>query len=440
MATLNRELDFVISGWLAGGDEDPAAAATLASFAIEAGPDRTPLTEVEDRLAMTVRPYIHVPASAVAGWLLANWWRLRWEPSPGDATPSFSWRRAHSMAAIGGGYAWPAVELVSDGEFVQLRSHAEPATDVAGVRYLNGATVNVPVRDFEAAVDSFVHQVESRLVTCAPQEREISELRAELAEERSDNDLSRRCRLQALAGIDPGEAPAGWLWRADALAEGVGGAAADEVMAALPRLNGDLGIAEEAIEAIRRSPAAVDLSGLGAPAASASGAELPWQRATRLAADLRRRLGIPAGPIDDRRLGDLLRVRLPLETSGKAQRDLAGGFRNGAGPNRTSVLVPTWRAESQRFYLGRVIACALVAPSSQAFLPVTGASTALQKFERAFSQELLCPWSDLDPFTDEHGVDDEGVAEAAERFGVSQKLVLTTLVNRGKLPRERLAA
>lgn len=439
---MKRELDFVISDWLAGGDEDPAAAATLASFAIEAGPERTRLTEVEDRLAKTVRPHIHVPASAVAEWLLANWWRLRWEPSPVDAFPNLSWLRAHSMAAIGGGFAWPALELASDGEFVQIRSRAEPSPDVAGIRYLKDVTVNVSAAAFESAVDAFVDQVEARLVTCVPRERELSELRAELAEERADPELSRQCRIQALAGIDPGEAPDEWLRRAEALAKEIGGDAADEVMAALPQLNGNLGAAEGAIEAIRHSGTSIDLSGLGAPAARTSAAELPWQRGARLAADLRQRLDIPAGPIDDDRLGDLLDVRLPLEITRKAQRDLAGGFRNGQDNRnrRTSLLVPTQRPENQRFYLGRVIACALALPASQALLPVTETYTALQKLERSFSQELLCPWSDLDLFTDERGMDDEGVAEAAEHFRVSQQVVLTTLVNRGKLPRERLAA
>lgn len=440
MATLRRELDFVISGWLAGGDEDPAAAATLSFFAIEAGPEDIPLTEVEDRLAKTVRPHIHVPASAVAEWLLVNWWRLRWESAPSESPPSTSWRRAHSMAAIGGGYAWPVIELASDGEFVQLRSRAEPAPDVAAVRYLNDVTVNVPVGDFEAAVDAFVDQVEARLAACAPKERGIAELRAELAEERADPRMSRQARLQALAGIDPGDASEDWLVHADALVGEIGGEAAEEVMAVLPRLDGKLAAAEAAIEAIRTAATAVDLSGLGASSAHVSVAELPWQRGARLARDLRQRLGIPAGPIDDVHLGDLLGVRLPLETTGNPQRPLAGGFRNGMGDRRASLLVPNRRRESQRFYIGRVIACALVAPPSQSLLPVTTAYTALQKVERAFSQELLCPWSDLDPFTDEHGLDDEGVAEAAEHYGVSQQLVLTTLVNRGKLPRERLAA
>lgn len=85
-----------------------------------------------------------------------------------------------------------------------------------------------------------------------------------------------------------------------------------------------------------------------------------------------------------------------------------------------------------------MIGCAIASSEAEHFLPVTTSATALQKFERAFAQELLCPWDALDAFTDEHGMDEEGIAEAAEYFQVSEWLVLTTLVNRGKLPRHRL--
>src|SRR5258708_35607813 len=125
-------------------------------------------------------------------------------------------------------------------------------------------------------------------------------------------------------------------------------------------------------------------------------------------------------------------------TTYEDQRVLSGGFRNGKSHGRTAILIPKHRVESQRFYLARVIGCALRASPQEHVLPVTDAGTALQKFERSFAQELLCPWVDLDTFTDEHGIDADGIAEAAEHFEVSQWLVLSTLVNRKKLPRDRL--
>jgi Zn-dependent peptidase ImmA (M78 family) len=80
----------------------------------------------------------------------------------------------------------------------------------------------------------------------------------------------------------------------------------------------------------------------------------------------------------------------------------------------------------------------LLSPPEDHLLPVTGAATALQKFERAFAQELLCPWDALDAFTDEHGLGEERIADAAAHFEVSERTILSTLVNKKKLPRDRL--
>ena len=62
---------------------------------------------------------------------------------------------------------------------------------------------------------------------------------------------------------------------------------------------------------------------------------------------------------------------------------------------------------------------ALVSHADQHVLPGSNAGTALQKLERAFAQELLCPWRDLDEFTDEHGTDDEAIEAAADYFAGS---------------------
>lgn len=166
--------------------------------------------------------------------------------------------------------------------------------------------------------------------------------------------------------------------------------------------------------------------------------ELPWQRGMRVANELRNHLRIPTGPIDDETLQDLLKVQLPLASSWQGGRHLAGGFRNGITGGRTAILVTSRRKENQRCYLARLVASALAADAADHVLPVTDTNTALQKFERAFGQELLCPWQELDAFTDERGLDDEAVADAAEHFGVSQWLVQSALVNHGKLPRSRL--
>jgi hypothetical protein len=430
------QVDFEIGTWFASSDGDAAARATLASLRILAGPRREPVTEVEDTIARTVRTHIYVAAAPLAVWLLANWWRLRWEPDMRSAAPSFAWKQAHSMAAIGEGYAWPALEIASDGEFIQLRLARENTPDVCAIRYLRDVGLDVPAADFEAAVDAFVERVEGRLAEVAPGERTIAELRAELQEERADPKLAEQCKLQALAGIDPGEAPEGWLDAAADLAALAGTAASEEVMAAAPRSEGALKTVREALEAIQASPTTVNLAWVGHDPSIRKG-ELPWERGARLAQDVRARMGLGEGPLSDALLGDLLGVQFPLPSTIK--RPFSGGFANGGGLARTAVSVPTKRIDNQRFSLARLIGWVRAAPAEGHLLPMTDATTALQKLERSFAQEFLCPFAALDTFTDEHGLDDDGIAAAAESFGVSQRLILSTLVNKKKLGRERLS-
>jgi hypothetical protein len=393
------------------------------------------LTEVEDTIVRSVRPFIYVPAYPLARWLVLHWWRLRWEPKRGTR----QWARAHSLAAIGEGYAWPAIEFSSDGDFIQLRLEPEAATDVAAIRYLRDATIDLPVADFESAVEQLMEQVNGRLEQCEPTARDLAELWAELQEERSNPVLARACRWQALAGFEPGQASPAWLDEASALESVAGPSAAEEVMAVLPELPNGFESAQDALAALRRSRARVDLSWLSDLSVPRVKGELPWQTGERLARAVRESLGLAPGPIPTTKLSDLLGVRLPLKPLvSPGGRTLCGGYRNGHTDGRTSVAVPTVRLESQRFNLARLMASALQAPANQSVLPVTTAATAWQKVERAFAQELLCPWTELEAYTDRKALDDDVIADAAEHFEVSPYVVLATLVNKKRLSRARL--
>jgi hypothetical protein len=431
-----RQIDFEILTWLAPSDGHKAARATLASLRIHAGLGRDPLTEVEDTIARTVRTHINVAGAPLAVWLLANWWRLRWEPDTQSA--SLSWQQAHSMAAIGEGYAWPALEFASDGEFIQLRLAQENAPDACAVRYLREMLLDVPAADFEAAVDAFVDQVDGRLAEVAPGERTLADLRAELLEERIDPALAEQCRRQALAGIDAGQASDEWLRAAADLAALAGAKASEEVMAAALRSEHALESARETVEEIRASTTTVNLAWAVQGPPASSPAELPWERGARLARELRVRMGLSQGPLSNARLGELLNVHLPLTAAGK--RPFSGGFANGGGLANTAVTVASRRVDNQRFALARLVGWVRAAPAGGHLLPVTDAGTALQKLQRSFAQEFLCPFEALDAFTEEHGLDDDGIEDAAEYFGVSQRLILSTLVNKKKLPRNRLSA
>jgi len=190
-------LELEIDEWLPSSDADPLARATMASLRISV--DGLSLTEVHDRAAKTVRQHIHVPASLVAEWLVMNWWRLRWEPTP--ERWNSRWAEAHSMAAIGEGYAWPDLSISSDGVFVRLDMPAEQTYDLAGIRYMTDLTTEIPASQFERSVDDFLSTVESRVSASRCGEHRLRELIRELRAERNAEDFSRasrRCRLSPL--------------------------------------------------------------------------------------------------------------------------------------------------------------------------------------------------------------------------------------------------
>ena len=431
------DLNFDLVDWTGSSYGDEEVRATTGSLCISAGEKdaRVPITEVEDTIGKTVRSHINVPLISMATWLLVNWWRLRWEARP--ANPTTDWRRAHCLSGIGGDDAWPALEFSSDGDFIQLHMEAENRADVSAIRYLRNVRLEIPAESFERAVERFVDVVEARLSTLLPQYRLLSDLRTELAEERRSPSMTKVCRWQALAGIDPGEASEEWIREAETLVEEAGPIAGDEVMSVLPELREDIRAAANVVDLMKKSSTAVDLTWAGSVATSV-GRELPREKGVRLAKETRKRHHLGTGPLSNEALSALLSVALPLPGQSMKAMPLGGGFRNRVANGRTKILLPSSRPTSQRFFLARMIGAAHVLAPEEHLIPVTASDSALQKLERSFAQEFLCPWAALDAFTNEHGVDDDALNEAAEHFQVSEWTVRSTLVNRGKISRYRL--
>lgn len=238
---LTPELEFRIRDWLGPGDGS-AEASALGSLTVVAGRSPTCLTQVEDTVTRTVRDHVDVWLALLTDWMLANWWRLRWEPRPEH--PTDSWRRAHCLAAIGGGYAWPAIEFASDGENIEVAASPDRVPDAAGIRYLARVRVEIPAAAIERA--------------------------------------TMRLAQEVRAGHDPGEAPAGWVERVAALEQVAGAPGVEEVLAVLPSLPQGLASAEEAIEALRRSRTTVDLE---CAEARSPAVAWRWEGRSRTAAD-----------------------------------------------------------------------------------------------------------------------------------------------------------
>lgn len=423
-----NELSIDIEGDWLGGVVD-ADDATFGALVVEAG--GLPLTEVDDSISRSTRRSIRVPAVRVARWLLTEWWRLRWEPQAERITPG--WRVVHSMAGLGGGFAWPDLRVASDGEFVQIAIAGERAADASAIRYLRNVTVEVSAAEWERAIERFLDKVEMRLAAVIPLDRELTELRAELREERSDHGLTRQYRREVCAGFAPGDAPKGWAEAVERLAEKTGSIAVDDLLVATH----DLTQAWSAVEALESSRTNLDLGAVAGLANALKGK--PWQRGARAAQLARQNIGLRNGPLSDAKLAEILGQRFPL-TGGDAtsETSVPGAFRARDGGGSARVRLGVSRRSSQRFAVARILGMGAQLPSNEQVLALTGAKTATQKAARSFAQELLLPWAELDALTDERGTGESTISWIADRYEVSEMLVETTLVNRGKLDRERL--
>jgi hypothetical protein len=422
-------LEFDVREWLGDAQAEDATERTLASIGITV--NGVVATNVEDTIARTVRDHIRVPAVSLAEWLVANWWRLRCEPF--DDARSASWRRAHSLASLGGGYAWPPLEIWSDGESISLRQKHEEHADTSVVRYLSDVVATVPTRVFEQAVDRFVQSVSARLEE-TQRDQTFSELVRWLNDERGDIEASRERRLEALAGFDADQASDGWFEAINRLQATSGARAIEEALV----VDRDASSLEETIASLQVSRACADLQAVVQQAKLVEPMAMgtrPWKRGEHDAKKMRALLAIPSGPVEKATLESLFNVGLPLPCH---RRMLAGGWSED-GLVTVKLVAASQREDNQRFFLARMLANVTMR-WSDALVPVTNRATAMQKYQRAFAREFLCPWTEIEALVHEADQRRESrestVTTIAERYGVSEGVVFNMLRDRSPFWRD----
>lgn len=138
--------------------------------------------------------------------------------------------------------------------------------------------------------------------------------------------------------------------------------------------------------------------------------QLPWQVGEALAAQVRKAWGLGAGPIDNARLAGIVGSDPKLFDSpqGPALPMVldAAAFRDAREPERFRVVIRSPFPENRRFHFARLLIDQGIAEDKEQLLPAA--------------------------------IDDDDVADAAREYGVSQRLVLSMLVNKGDLDRARL--
>ena len=426
--------------WLSREHGDPIERATLAELAIAV--DGFLATELEDLLAKTIRPTARLSAFHLAHWFATNWWRLRWEPEAG----TFPWQMSHKVGASGSGYVWPDLTFCSDGSAVLVRARSTSGSPAQPLRYLSDFDVFIQASDFERGVDDFIEAVLARLASQGLYDVDLAALWKELWEERSEPDLAAWRKLEAIMGLDPDEAPDALInsLREAAVSSGIG--AIEEIAAASKtKALSDL---EVLLDEARPKAAPVDVADLADVRQridrEVDPSRFPWLRAAQAASIARQVWSVGGGPVSNAKLSDLFaiaeeRVQQPEDA---VVVPMAAGFRDDNDGQRIHVFLKKRHPTGRRFALARLVGDHLVAAQAEQVLPATDAKTERQKFQRAFAQEFLCPFSELAEFLGS-GIDDpndELIEDAADHFQVSPLLVKTTLVNRQLMDREALGA
>lgn len=389
------------------------------------------LTEGFDFFLNAYRSGPLVSGYHAAEWFAWNWWRLRWEPR----SPSPDWSFAHRMTSIGEGYVWPNITIFSDGLRTALISSASSRPDTRPFRYLGAQPTIVASTEFEAAMDAFIPRILGRLREQGVAETNLDRVWRDVLAERTDPEIAKRRRLEALLGREPEEAKDDAVERLVADASHLGEQSIEEIAAEAARgaeiLTWDRLRDVAQLRGHNASPRdAVRLT--VRPQTSRAGDVPAWKVGADAARAVREQERFGHEPIGNGRLTAL------AGTLGSTVTDQVGdapiSFVLDSNPQNASLVLRSRWTTGRRFDLARLIGDRLMA-SAGALHPATRAYTYRQKAQRSFAAEFLAPFQAVDAMlADDYSI--ERQQDVADHFNVSPMTIDTLLKNHGRIERE----
>lgn len=391
--------------WLDLGLSSPEEAVTAGMLTIAIMKTSSPATFVEgscmtrhyDLSSKTLLDYARVSAYPMALWLAYYWWRLNYEPYSGE---SYHWKKAHDLPAIGNGYVWPPLRIVSNGENVSLRILPPPEKGtMADAQYnLNSWSYYRSRKEFEDALDSFVKVTLARLTDMGHGETELHTLWRDLIRERCDGEQVFYRILEASLGHNPDEGPEELINKLADMESTAGRQAVIEIAVGMSKEAANIHKAKDLGDIL-------DLKNQGIPgrfhykatenSADDQSLEKPWLVGHKKARELRKSLALNGGPIHDTMMAELLDVPLVAISSDEIVRPLSRVNMSLALPaddGRVRFCLHHPARPARRFYLSRLLGEHLLKSNSpDNWLPATFGATWHQKYQRAFASELLCP-------------------------------------------------
>jgi hypothetical protein len=391
------------------------------------------LTEAEDAFVKRIRQKVHLSGYRLAEWLAWNWWRLRWEPRRNTT----DWAMAHRVATIGGGYVWPDITIMSDGERVVLNTLQTASRPAEPLRYICQIPAIVRASVYEDAIDAFIEKVLGKLRAEGVKDSNLEVIWADVRQERNDPGIALHRKFEALLGCGADEGDESTIERLMKDSIDLGESGVQELAAAHVGANKPATSTE--IRAVAKS------NGFEANPRDAvrlhDNNVLPvnvaaWKRAVTAAKALREQEQLGMGPIGNDRLCGLSGVSKMAVRSDKKLDFFS--FVLDEGPTKGTVVLRSRYETGRRFDLARLLGDRVAAAAGGALKPATRTYTYRQKLQRAFAGEFLCPF---DALADRLQGDfsEEAIEEAATYFNVSVLTVRTLLVNHKMIERENLA-
>ncbi|MDZ7762779.1 MAG: hypothetical protein U5L00_21330 [Desulfovermiculus sp.] len=370
-----------------------------------------------------VKSALVVDPVPLAEWFIANWWRLRFEGEESRA-PGIDWRMSHCLAGAGQGSTWPTLCFGSDGEAIHCQARPTEG-HTAPLRFLNALDSWIPAQAFEQAVDDLLDYI----LQGQPADHPVKELWQQLQEERLSKEISLWRQLEARMGYDPDTAPEALLTRLLQWRTAMGKQAVEEI-AAEPSEDpvGEFEQIQAALENSSHCMRNFDRDWVDAGnTAHSPGHEPPWKKAARVAMHVRKQLGIGVEPLSNDRLTDYLSVARDILTQQFPSTPWAAGLRAERG---VKIHLAATRETGRRFSLARLLGDHLHTSIRENLLPLTQAKTGRQKFQRAFAQQLLCPFEGLVAWLNTERPNEEQMESAADHFNVSSMVVQHAFENK----------
>lgn len=376
---------------------------------------------------------LEAPPLPLAFWFVDNWWRIRCEPPPPQRDFPAHWRIAHHLPSVGAGYPWPNVSLWGEGARCAVMVHADAHNLQRTLRFVADPSLeHVAWSTAENAINTFIdHVLQDAGSDCDGLDQEYRHL----CVERTDPSVSRWRRLEALLGFDPDAAPASVVSTYEAMTERFGTDGIEEAALAKQGEHSTTALqdalrAAETSRVVLRTPSDIKRNEL-----DHQPLRPPWQLAIDVARELRWRLCVPAGPIRNPRLSEILDInvdRLAKQRSWPRSIPYGLRLRDESGTVNRLALRSRW-SHSRRFELCRSLAD-IIWSGNDPLGPLSAAKSGRQKFQRAFAQEFLCPIDDLRAYIPDDPSDDD-IHAAARHFHVTERVIQTTLVNHDVLDR-----